>query len=527
MNSMDSLRYSDADPSRGSGWNEGPERTLSSVNKPSTIATAGTHEPARGSGPAAVNALYRPAFLLVVLLGAALRLAWLGRKSFWLDEIMSISIARLDGVGFRNIVLSWEANMSLYYVLLRAWTRAGAESEFGIRLLSAVPAIVAVVVFYQVAARLFDAPTGLVAALLLAVNAFAIRYAQEARSYSQYLLLTLLACGLFLKAIDSGQRREWAWLVVSLLLGIYSHFFAALLLPVLWAGAAFHRQRRRVWKPLLATSLVTIAGALPLAMYVLLKDKGQLDWVPRTSARQIYELLQLLSGHAGLLLLVAAGALCVAGAALRVHYANHEGSWPYVFAWSWLLLPIALTGLVSLAKPVFVPRFLLLCLPPFLLLVAVGLRRLRPRWLFALALVAVVALSLRGTAEYYRTGFDPPEQDWRGLISDVIARSRGGDAIVFYHPLARLPYEYYRQRFPARAPVEVAFPQRSDARLLKGSPLDASFLSSLPARHPRVWLVQNYGPDAFSQQLREFLGAHYQMQEERVYGTIHVLLYAK
>jgi len=499
------------------------------VNNPLTLANGPRPEDLPERGFAARTRYYQFAIAAIVALGAAMRLVDLGRKSFWLDEIMSISIARLDGAGFRNIVLSWEANMSLYYVLLRGWMRVGADGEFAIRLLSAVPAMLGVFVFYKVAARLFDAGAALVASLLLAVNAFAIRYAQEARSYSQYLLLTLVACWMFLKAIESGRRRDWAWLTLVLLLGIYSHFFVALLLPVLWAGAACHPRRNHIWKPLLAASVATVAGALPVAMFVLLKNKGQLDWVPKTSAHQFYDLLELLSGHGGRLLLALAVVwlLCAAGAALRTRNVAGGNRWPHVFTWSWLLLPIVLTALVSLWKPIFVPRFLLLCLPPFLLLLAFGVRAMRPRWLFALALVAVVAFSLHGTAEYYRAGFDPPEQDWRGLVHDIVQRSGPGDAIIFYHPLARLPYEYYRQRFTQHAVPDVVFPPRADARLLKGTPPNTSFLASLPSLHPQVWLVQNYGPDDFSREVREFLGTHYRFREERVYGTIDVLLYAE
>ncbi|HKW24290.1 MAG TPA: hypothetical protein VJN48_00820, partial [Terriglobales bacterium] len=38
----------------------------------------------------------------ITALAALLRLLYLGKKSFWLDEIVSVSIARLDPAGFRN-----------------------------------------------------------------------------------------------------------------------------------------------------------------------------------------------------------------------------------------------------------------------------------------------------------------------------------------------------------------------------------------------------------------------------------------
>src|SRR5919109_3903231 len=74
----------------------------------------------------------RALVLGVTALGAVLRLIFLGKKSLWLDEIFSVSIAKLDGPGFRNVVLSWEGFMGLYYALLRAWIKLG-DSEFIVR----------------------------------------------------------------------------------------------------------------------------------------------------------------------------------------------------------------------------------------------------------------------------------------------------------------------------------------------------------------------------------------------------------
>jgi hypothetical protein len=168
-----------------------------------------------------------------------------------------------------------------------------------------------------------------------------------------------------------------------------------------------------------------------------------------------------------------------------------------------------------------------MCLPAFVLLVAAGLSVVRPRWLMAAALAAMAALSLGGTAAYYRTGFDPPEQDWRGAVHYLLAKAQPGDAILFYHPLARLGYEYYRQRWPQYPAPVVVFPPRADARLLKGTPPDFALLPQLPARHHRLWLVQNWGPDAFSERMHAIFTAQYSKAGERDFSIIRVVLYER
>jgi hypothetical protein len=137
----------------------------------------------------------------------------------------------------------------------------------------------------------------------------------------------------------------------------------------------------------------------------------------------------------------------------------------------------------------------------------------------------MIALSWRGVRSYYHTGFDPPEQDWRGAVHYMLSQAQAGDAVLFYHPLARLAYEYYRDRWPQFPAPAVVFPPRADARLLKGTPPDYGLLPKLPEHYPRLWLVQNYGPDAFTESMHRVFAASYGKGSERDFSIIRVVLY--
>ncbi|HSB74256.1 MAG TPA: glycosyltransferase family 39 protein, partial [Terriglobales bacterium] len=342
----------------------------------------------------------------ITLLSAVLRLLYLGKKSFWLDEIVSVSIARLDPAGFRNVVLSWELNEGLYYTLLRGWMHL-AHGEFTVRLLSVAPAVAAVPFVYLLGRRLFSESVGLTAALLLAVNAFDVRYAQEARGYSLFAFLVVLASWFFVRCLDApGKKGNWAGLAIALTLGMYAHFFAGLMLPVLWL-AALLRKRGFPWRRFLITTGVFALLAIPALLFVATKNRGQVGWVQPTTWRDLYYLVTLLSGRGGLaLLLICAGALLLALVRMmRPTKAGTLEGWGEAFIWMWLVLPVALTVAISLAKPMFVTRYLIFCLPAFVLLVATGLSMIRPRWLRAAVLMSMVALALRGVGSYYRTGF--------------------------------------------------------------------------------------------------------------------------
>jgi len=312
-------------------------------------------------------------------------------------------------------------------------------------------------------------------------------------------------------------------------LGMYARFFAGLVLPVFWLAAAL-RKRGLPWKQFLISSGIMVALAIPILLFVATKNRGQVGWVQPTRWREVYELALLLSGRSGLvLLLICAASLVLALVRLMglPERTGRQAVWGEALVWMWLVLPLAITTVISIFKPMFVSRYFIFCLPAFVLLVATGLSTIRPKWLLAPVLLAIMALSLRGVAEYYRSGFDPPEQDWRGAVQYMLSRTEPGDAVLFYHPLARLAYEYYRERWPQYpAPVAV-FPPRGDARLLKGTQLDFALLPQLPERYQRLWVVQNWGPDPFTVRMHSIFAANYTKASERDFSIIHVMLYQR
>jgi hypothetical protein len=103
---------------------------------------------------------------------------------------MSVLLARYSLLDFWNKVSNFEANMVLYYAILRFWIHLG-QSEFAVRSLSVVFALAAVTALYWLGTRTFGRKIGILGALLLAINGFHIEYSQDARSYS---LLVFLEC---------------------------------------------------------------------------------------------------------------------------------------------------------------------------------------------------------------------------------------------------------------------------------------------------------------------------------------------
>jgi hypothetical protein len=134
-------------------------------------------------------------FLLlgIVALGGFLRLYQIGSKGLWLDEAFSV------WMGWQPLgdMLSWLLNIDqhppLYYVLLHFWMAFG-DNAATVRALSALLGTLAIPVIYLLGHRLTgEHGIGLLAALILAVSPFHVRFAQEARMYTLLALNASLA----------------------------------------------------------------------------------------------------------------------------------------------------------------------------------------------------------------------------------------------------------------------------------------------------------------------------------------------
>src|SRR5258708_21136966 len=96
--------------------------------------------------------------LTLALLSAAataLRFLFLARKPFWFDEAFSVEIARMSWHDFTRLLWWREANMALYYVMLRGWLHFGS-SPFFIRTLSVLASLATFPALFWLGCKFFD-----------------------------------------------------------------------------------------------------------------------------------------------------------------------------------------------------------------------------------------------------------------------------------------------------------------------------------------------------------------------------------
>jgi len=214
----------------------------------------------------------------VTLGGAVLRFATLDAQSFWLDELVTVSLLdRGLGDALAEVPRS-EATPYAYYVLAWVWGQAFGLGEVGLRSLSALAGTAAIPVAYGAGAALVSRRAGLVAAALVAANPFLVWYAQEARSYALFALAgaaTVLAFG---HALRGSGRWLAAWAVLAAV-AIATHYFAVFLVA---AEALWLLLRLRGARSVVLACLVP-GAALLAHVPLLLEQRGNGEAVAGSS----------------------------------------------------------------------------------------------------------------------------------------------------------------------------------------------------------------------------------------------------
>jgi mannosyltransferase len=372
----------------------------------------------------------------VAALSAALSLHELGRYSFWRDEVNSVHYSsaplhELVTIIGRNTQAADVPFMATYNVLLHFWL-AFADAEAEIRLLSVFAGVGTTIFVYLIGRRLSGWLAGTVGALAFAAAPYVIHWNQEARSYSLAMLVSATLTHLLLWAIERPTIFRFGLYGVIGAVGLYVHYYVGLVLAV-HAGYVVLTRSWPSRGPFLAGAVPLAIAALPLP-YLATEYAGSYAWIPRLTLGHIRDTLATLAG--GLPVLAATAAVVVGG--VVVHRRDRR---------VWLVLaltlaPIVVAISVSVVRPMFLDRYLVICLPPMAILTGIGFAALRPTVARAAAIGAFAILLALSVPSAYA---DSHQQDWRAAGAWIAEAGRPGDEAIVT-PWGRRQLYYYIER---------------------------------------------------------------------------------
>jgi len=408
------------------------------------------------------------AVTLLVLAAFAVRAASLDVQSLWRDEVDALRFATAPRAQMLSNFTRPGWNGPLYFLLLRGWIALAGTSEYSMRFLSLLFGVLCVPLVYALGRRLFDRPTGLLAALLVSASPYLAWYGQEVKMYTLVVALALTAIYGLRRAIEGAGRWWWAVPVVATSLAFYAHILAALLIPVqMLAYVAWWPRARRQWIGALISLACLTLPYLPLAvwqvpMVLQIRETGFHPY----ALNEMVEIL-LNGWSTGILAwgspwgTVLMGALAIWGLVLPLppvdrgkvsrcfpSYCKGRGKKEELRSrlalMGWLLIPLLAVWLVSLRQPLFTDRYLIWAAPPFYLLISLGLTSLyrlagwgpaptadrpSPRWvpvrLLGRTLRRAAALLLTGAilpldgANLWRQATIPVKSDFRAAAAYV------------------------------------------------------------------------------------------------------------
>ncbi len=404
--------------------------------------------------------------LLLIILAVAfsLRLYQLDRESLWTDEAFTVHHAQVqDWDEFVRLISTTEAAPPGHYLFLHYWMGWFGSSEFSVRFPSVIFGVLSIVLLFLILQQLWkEKPWGrnaaLLASLFMATSMLQVLFSQEARIYSLFTLLTLLAA-YFLAGMLAAQYMECKgqkargnaqlWYYLSMAAAFYVNYLAVAVMALFTLVVVSKMRKKEISLSFLRQWLwwhaVVILAVLLLVWPVLFSQFTILN-------EGLHEILAgkglpSLFASMGLFFYALPAAFAVIAAALLLWLEKPVTrllcfpSFDFLFSFivfaagsAYLYLsffPLELLGLAITRFPITHSYFLLrhgfFLVPLWYVFLAWKISTLR--WRKVTALMAILVLAVSGTAlyEYYSQTTKAEWRDAMSFIADESADTSAGN----------------------------------------------------------------------------------------------------
>ncbi|MFZ1301609.1 MAG: glycosyltransferase family 39 protein [Candidatus Microsaccharimonas sp.] len=383
--------------------------------------------------------------------------------AIWFDEAFSSYLIQFSYMDIARFTAT-DVHPPLYYWALKTWTLLFGTGEFGLRSMSIFFAAAAIVVTFFLTRRLFGRKVATVTLFFLALSPMLIRYSDEARMYTMTAFIVVSATYLLIKAVETKQRKFWVWYGVFVALGMWTHYFTALVWLSHWAWRLWATHSKdisfKTWikrffsKDWLIAYAVAITIFMPW-LYSMVKQLGVVQaggfWIGPVGvdtatnyATNIFYYLEhgeVQSWIALLLLVVVVLVIVLIPKVYKGLSKSSKSMFVLISSIAWV--PPILLFLASLPplRPSFVDRYLIPSTVAFFIFLAIvlvlGTKKWRPI-LRALPILIIAGMMIFGITNVYKYGNYNKNTNvhivTRNVIQEIQRAGQPGEPIIATSP---------------------------------------------------------------------------------------------
>ncbi|MCP4609859.1 MAG: hypothetical protein GY845_14215 [Planctomycetes bacterium] len=394
--------------------------------------------------------------LAITILGLVLRLMKID-SSFWYDEGFTGYLTRLSLGDALHSLTKEDIQSPLYYLIVWFWAKI-FPTDWGMHLFSVLTGVISIPVLFSLSSKLFNRQIGLLASLFLALSPYHLIFSNDARPYSLYVFLSIVALWFVVKALESKKHCNWWWLCYS--------FTAALMLYTHHVGSitfigmiAFHfcliwpmdRRHFIQWIGFNILPVMLFLPWIPVVLPQLKMSKDLLVWIPqinprffiKTMIRYIYYIPYDRPSLIVISLWIMPHLLLLGLAMLITESVSKKR---IIAVTSFAAFPIAVITVYSyFVRPIFATRYLSPVVVALMILPAIPVVLLKKtRWHGVICLITALALmlSFASCLNFLKL---PRTVNWRGAAHEIKQNTQDDDVILVFPPGAINVFNFYFQ----------------------------------------------------------------------------------
>lgn len=451
---------------------------------------------------------------------ATLTLVTITKSTIWFDEAFSAYISQFNFFDIARYTAT-DVHPPLYYWILKAWISLFGTTELAFRSLSVLFGASAITFGFLLVRRLFGRRAAWVSLLFLVLSPMLIRYGQEARMYTLATTIALAATYTLTFAVVSKRRLPWVIYGILVGLGMWTHYFMALIWLAHWAwrlyvtrqtgvrGKALRKaffSKNWVLAHIVAVGLFLLWLPFMLIQLTIIQATG--FWIGPVGVDTVTNYMTNLlfylqhdqaTGWYGVALAVICVSLVVFGINLYRSLGKKQRQ-NYLLIVAIALVPVVLLLLVSLPplRSSFVERYLIPSAAGFALFagvtLALGIKKLRPIWRAVIIGIVVVSMGFGISNVYYFGNYNKNTNlkvTTGEVVREIAKKGKPGEPIV-----TQSPWVFYEAVFYTTDEHPVYFIDATteyiygSLDMLKYS--DQHKIKDLPAflsEHPVIWYI--------------------------------------